>query len=251
MSWSLLAVGSALLDIAIALIALYLAIQCLGILDKRSGFEFRKWVALADEANAPPSLHLSRGIYLAGRIIAVALVIGLTLGCGSAAAAIFPERYDAEIEAASSRWLPELDWRLWKAQLYQESRLDPAAKSHVGAAGVAQFMPRTWLDVSRALGYDRAVSPHMAGPAIVAGAFYMAQQRAFWRRYVRADFALHDHALCSYNAGAGNCRKAWRLADEPQSWDVTAASLGDVTGRHAKETRTYVERIWRWFSMMT
>lgn len=57
--------------------------------------------------------------------------------------------------------MPGVDWRLLKAQYYQESHLKPNAVSPVGAAGVAQFMPATWRQISRELGYGN-VSPHLA-----------------------------------------------------------------------------------------
>src|SRR3972149_148459 len=95
------------------------------------------------------------------------------------AASLYPDRYDRDISQAAERYLPGVDWRLLKAQYDQESRLNPEAVSPVGAAGIAQFMPGTWAEVSRQIGAGQ-ISPHMAEPAIEAGAYYMAQLRKSW-----------------------------------------------------------------------
>lgn len=161
---------------------------------------------------------------------------------------MFPDRYDREIRAAAGRWWPGVPWRLWKAQLYQESRLDPAAVSSAGARGLAQFMPATWAEIAPALGYG-LVSPHLAGPAIKAGAYYMARLRKGWSSPRPAD-DRHKLAQASYNAGMGNLLAAQRVCGGALLYAEIIACLPDVTGRHAAETITYVERIRRWWTMM-
>lgn len=160
----------------------------------------------------------------------------------------FPDRYDQEIERAQETFLPGVDWRLLKAQYYQESLLDPDAVSPVGAAGVAQFMPATWLEVSRELDME-TMSPHMAEPAIQAGAYYMAKLRRIWSA-PRPEPDRHSLAMASYNAGAGNLIQAQKLCGGPNAYRRIAACLHQVTGRHHRETLTYVERIWRYWTRM-
>ena len=162
----------------------------------------------------------------------------------------FPDKYDREIERAVSNWWPDLpDWQLWKAQLYQESRLRPDAVSPVGARGLAQFMPGTWSDMVKELRLG-AASPHDAAPAIQAGAYYMAKLRRTWKAN-RPMLARHDLALASYNAGTGNLLRAQDLCGGARLWAEIAPCLGKVTGqKNAHETRTYVERIAKWRMMM-
>lgn len=159
---------------------------------------------------------------------------------------LFPSTYDREIRQAAEQWWPGIPWQLWKAQLYQESRLDPNAQSGVGAQGLAQFMPGTWTEVSRALGYG-VVDRRLAGPAIAGGAYYMAQLRRQWSQ---ADLERHRFAAASYNAGAGNIRRAQRACQGAADWPGASACLDQITGRHAAETTGYVRQIWRWFAMM-
>jgi membrane-bound lytic murein transglycosylase F len=163
-------------------------------------------------------------------------------------ASSFPGKYDDQIRHAAKRYLPGVDYHLWKAQLYQESLLNPAAVSPVGAAGLAQFMPRTWVEVSRELGYGK-ISPHLTGPAIQAGAYYMAKMRRFWSS-PRPEWDRHSLAMASYNAGAGNLHKAQKKAGGARDYETISKSLSAVTGRYSHETLTYVRRIWRYWERM-
>ncbi|MFW1503697.1 transglycosylase SLT domain-containing protein, partial [Vibrio parahaemolyticus] len=88
-----------------------------------------------------------------------------------------------------------------KAQLYQESLLDPQAVSYVGAAGLGQFMPATWAEVSAQLGFDE-VSVHSPVHNIEAAAYYMAGRLNVWKspRPMSDRLSL---AWAFYNAGCG------------------------------------------------
>ncbi|MBX3447529.1 MAG: transglycosylase SLT domain-containing protein [Parvibaculaceae bacterium] len=155
----------------------------------------------------------------------------------------FPARYDAEIEQAVKRWWPDYpDHLAWKAQLWQESRLDPAAVSPAGAAGVAQFMPATWADVVRELRLPRSASRHEASLAIEAGAYYMARLRRSWSS-PRPQAERHRLAQASYNAGLGNILRAQKLCGGARLWDEISPCLPRITGRHSKETIDYVRLI--------
>ena len=66
-----------------------------------------------------------------------------------------------------------LDWRLITAQMYQESRFDPKAKSWVGAKGLMQVMPRTGAELKI---YDLE-SPDQG---ILAGTRVMARYSNFF-----------------------------------------------------------------------
>lgn len=167
---------------------------------------------------------------------------------------LYADRYDGAIrKAAEMYWPTGPDWRWWKAQLWQESRLNPQARSPVGASGIAQFMPATWSEVARQLGIDpKRVPATVAEPAIAAGAYYMARLKRQWRGWsASADMMeTHRHAQAGYNAGSGHVRRAWTLCGRPARWVETAACLARVTGRHAAETITYVDRIARWRAML-
>lgn len=185
---------------------------------------------------------------------AVGAFLGALFMSGPAAAqsALFDRRWDPAIAKATKLYWPAgPDWRWWKAQLFQESGLRPDARSPVGAAGLAQVMPATWREIAPAIGLDpKLVPPVAAVPAIEAGAFYMARLSAQWRHWAGAGAGdaldVHRHAQAGYNAGSGHVLRAWRLCGEPRRWADTVRCLPQVTGRHAAETATYVERIARW-----
>lgn len=143
--------------------------------------------------------------------------------------------------------MPGVDWRLYKAQLKKESSLDPGAISPAGAMGLAQFMPGTWTDVSRDLGFE-GVSAFSVRHAIDAGAYYMATLRLKWSS-PRPEVDRHNLALASYNAGFGNILAAQRLCAGALLYPDIIICLPQVTGRHAKETTNYVPAIWRLYTL--
>ncbi|NPD09279.1 transglycosylase SLT domain-containing protein [Vibrio ostreicida] len=131
-------------------------------------------------------------------------------------------------------------WQLYKAQLIQESWLNPNALSPAGAAGIAQFMPGTWLEVSQQL--ELQGTPTDARLAIPAGAYYMAKLRRVWK-WPRPEQDRHNLALACYNAGCGHILKAQQLCGNPSLYPLIMQCLPQVTGHHAEETRHYVPRI--------
>lgn len=197
------------------------------------------------------SSALATAIYYGLRIVALALVVAALMGCTPvpAAAASFPDRYDGDIRRAVETWWPDYPFpRAWKAQLWQESRLDPAAVSPVGARGLAQFMPGTWSDMRQALRLGPVASPH-DDIAIQAGAYYMAKLRRGWSA-PRPQDVRHQLAQASYNAGFGNILAAQRACGGARDWSDIAPCLPGVTGHHAAETIGYVQRIAKWRTMM-
>ncbi|QKT03369.1 transporter substrate-binding domain-containing protein [Ectothiorhodospiraceae bacterium 2226] len=119
---------------------------------------------------------------------------------GASAAALSP--YDELVRRYAERY--GFDWRLVVAQMYQESRFDPAARSWAGALGLMQVLPRT----GRELGFDDLHDPDSG---IHAGVQYMDWlMRRFEPELNMADRTWF--ALAAYNAGIGHVRDARRLA---------------------------------------
>lgn len=141
-----------------------------------------------------------------------------------------------------------MPWRLLKAQYWQESRLKTDARSPLGAEGIAQFMPGTWIEVRGQM--RLAPAPRNdAGASIEAGAYYMSRLRAQWRSE-RPERDRHSLAMASYNAGLGHILAAQRACAMPVHYEPIMACLPGITGRHAAETLGYAPAIYRWFQRM-
>ena len=120
--------------------------------------------------------------------------------------------YDELVRKYSDRY--GFDWRLVTAQMYQESRFDPGAKSQFGARGLMQLMPRT----AKAMGVKDINDP---ASSIRGGIKYLD----WLRDRFDADLPISDRlwfTLASYNAGAGHVQDARRLAAQlgrdPDRW---------------------------------
>lgn len=105
-------------------------------------------------------------------------------------------------------------------------------------------MPATWADVSSRTGF-KGYSTRAVGPAIEAGAYYMAMLRRGWSS-PRPSIDRHELAEASYNAGMGNLVKAQKVCGMPVLYTEISACLPCVTGQNAQETLTYVQRIRHW-----
>lgn len=137
-----------------------------------------------------------------------------------------------------------------KAQLFQESRLDPGVCSAVGACGIAQFMGGTWSEVTTALRYPAGSSRFDARLAIDAAAYYQGKLRRSWREPGRSGDDRNDLGAASYNAGIGNILKSQKVCGDAVIWRDIERCLPQITGRHAAETQGYVRSIHKWRSMM-
>ena len=154
------------------------------------------------------------------------------------------DKYDNLIKESAEKYIPGYDWRLLKAQLHCESAMQPDAVSRVGARGIAQFMPATWNEVCRNLGFLRAdADPENPQYAIPAAAYYMGTILKKWNTD-RAPMDRYALALASYNAGFGNLVKAQRVAHGVSRYAAIVGHLPTITGKsNAKETTDYVKRV--------
>jgi membrane-bound lytic murein transglycosylase F len=110
--------------------------------------------------------------------------------------------YDQHVRKYARRY--GFDWRLITAQMFQESRFDPKARSWAGARGLLQVMPRT----GRELGLTNLTDPPTG---IHAGVKYLAWLRDRFETQV-PDVERTWFSLAAYNAGWGHVWDARELA---------------------------------------
>lgn len=151
--------------------------------------------------------------------------------------------YDVSIRKWNTVYNPSIPWVWHKAQLIQESRLDPNARSPVGAMGLGQFMPDTWAQMQRELGFSGSVGAYSTTHNIQASAYYMSNLRNQFKR-PRPEKDRHSLALAAYNAGLGNILIAQQKGGNSLLYKPMIDALPMVTGKQSKETTTYVIRIW-------
>ncbi len=177
-----------------------------------------------------------------------ALMLILSVASNSEAASIISNEYDSHFKSAAVFLPKNTDWRLLKAQCYQESRLKPFAKSPVGASGLCQFMPNTWKDLNKK--YPELNNIWLPEQSILAAAIYMNQLSRVWKA-PRPELDRYKLCLASYNAGAGHLIKAQKLANNSNLYDPVINQLPKVTGKHSKETSTYVHNIvYKWWILL-
>jgi len=132
---------------------------------------------------------------------------------------------------------------LLAAQGFQESRLDPKARSHVGAIGVMQIMPATGREM-------RVGDIRVTENNIHAGTKYMDQLMETYFQDAKFDEANRSlFAFAAYNAGPGNMARMRKEAAlrglDPNRWfnhvEVVTADLIGI------ETTTYVRNIYKYY----
>lgn len=157
-----------------------------------------------------------------------------------------PAEYDELIRQAAAKYLPDYDWRLFKAQLWQESKLNPYAQSPVGAKGIAQFMPATWKEWRVKAGYSGHDESHPEA-SIFTGACYMAYLIGQWKS-PRPAIDRYLLAAASYNSGLGDILKAQKAASMANGYRQIMAKLPEIEPEHCNETITYGKRILQWWA---
>jgi membrane-bound lytic murein transglycosylase MltF len=137
----------------------------------------------------------------------------------------------------------DVDWLLMAAQGYQESQLNQAVKSPVGAIGVMQVMPST----GKELGVGDI---NEAEANIHAGVKYMRwmiDQYYGKEPMTKLDKALF--AFASYNAGAGRIsqmrKEAAKRGLDPNVWFHNVEYV--VAEKVGAETVTYVSNIYKYY----
>jgi membrane-bound lytic murein transglycosylase MltF len=135
------------------------------------------------------------------------------------------------------------DYLLMAAQGYQESRLNQNAKSHVGAIGVMQLMPKT--------GQAQGVGDiHKIDPNIHAGVKYMRFMRdRYYEGQPMSDLDKGLFTFASYNAGAGKIdqlrKEAAQRGLNPNVWFGNVERV--ASERIGRETVTYVSNIYKYY----
>lgn len=106
------------------------------------------------------------------------------------------------------------DWRLLVSQMYQESRFDPKAKSHAGALGLMQVMPRT----AAQFGYSNLYEPDTN---IAASLAFIEWLNDRFPDSLPLEERIYFN-LAAYNAGHAHVHDARRLAQKlgknPNKW---------------------------------
>lgn len=153
-------------------------------------------------------------------------------------------RYDDFFKLYAAMFFDDLvAWPWFKAQAMAESNLRVDAVSPAGAQGLMQLMPATAAEMARLLYLD---PPDLCNPRtnILLGIAYSKRMWDVWK----AEEGLERlcFAFASYNAGMGNILKAQSLADVSDQWASLVKVLPRVTGHHAQETITYIQRIKRY-----
>ena len=127
-------------------------------------------------------------------------------------------RYSPFIKAAAKKH--GFDWRLIAAQIYQESHLNPWAKSRAGARGLMQIMPAT----SKSLGVTDLFDPVQN---INAGVQHLKNLYNHFDKIKGEDRLLIS--LAAYNIGQGHIHDARKLAKkrglDPNKWEDLTKTL--------------------------
>jgi membrane-bound lytic murein transglycosylase F len=127
-------------------------------------------------------------------------------------------RYSPFIKVAANKH--GFDWRLIAAQIYQESHLNPWAKSRAGAKGLMQMLPST----ARSLGVTDLFDPVQN---INAGVQHLRNLYDMYDNAKGEDRLLIS--LAAYNIGQGHISDARKLAKQkgldPNKWVSLAQTL--------------------------
>jgi cell wall-associated NlpC family hydrolase len=173
----------------------------------------------------------------AGVLCALAALVSTTTAAAAGPSLTeVPDAFQPWIQRASRQCRhPALTPALLAAQLYQESKFYPAARSAAGAEGPAQFMPETWDVWGRDADGNGSTSPHDIGDAVTAQGRFVCSLlgQAASSGYPGDPRAL---ALAGYNAGWGNVEAAGGIPHFPETQNYVTTILANVPRFQGKTT---------------
>lgn len=183
--------------------------------------------------------------------VGVMLVCTLLSWVASASAAGIPadaNKYKRDLIRQSHHvWGLNAPVATFAAQIHQESAWRTDAKSHVGAQGLAQFMPATakWIAGAfpESLGSNQPTNPTWALRALVT------YDKWLYQRTSAVNHCNHmAKVLSAYNGGLGWVYKDQALAkskgDDPSYWwDSVEKYNAGRSAANFKENRDYPQRI--------
>jgi soluble lytic murein transglycosylase len=141
-------------------------------------------------------------------------------------------KYDTLIKKVAKKY--NVDSRLIKAVIYQESKFDARVRGAAGEIGLMQIMPKgSVVDWARHYKVPTPREGLLFDPElnIEIGAWYLAKALRRWRNY---KYGI-ELALSQYNAG-GTRAEAWK----PEKYDSPVIDRIKI-----KSTRAYVKSIMR------
>ena len=141
------------------------------------------------------------------------------------------------VDVPFSREDAQLEHALVLALIRQESRFDRRARSHAGARGLMQLMPRTAREVARKMGLKSDSDRLTADPAhnVALGSHYLADMiERFDGSYLLATAA--------YNGGPRNVAR-WIAANGDPRTDPNVNIIDWIEMIPIRETRNYVQRV--------
>lgn len=185
-----------------------------------------------------------------------ALLMAWLLWCGG----FFSQANAAEPPTAALKYRSDVirsarvDWGLnapvadFAAQLHQESGWNPAARSPVGAQGLAQFMPSTADWIAGLMPHLASREPYNPGWAIRA---LISYDRWLWQRVTVPDGCERmAMTLSAYNGGLGWVNRDRRLArmrglDDARWFGAVETVNAGRSATNWRENRHYPQRILR------
>lgn len=190
--------------------------------------------------------RISRAIARALALLVVLVIGGLVALQAHAQVPHAANAYRADLtRVARSVWGLDAPVAVFAAQVHQESAWRPGAVSHVGAAGLAQFMPATsrWIgDIDLELRSNQPFNPAWAMRALVVYDLHLYERTPV--RYTPRDRMWV--ALRAYNGGLGHWQQEARSTGlrEPTSTQVDAAcGKARRSPKHCAENLGYPHRI--------
>ena len=139
----------------------------------------------------------------------------------------------------------DFDWLMVAAQAYQESGLDPSAKSRVGAVGIMQVMPRVAESPPISIKQVQRLENN-----VHAGVKILRHYRdTYFNEPQLDDFNRTLLCFAAYNAGPTRIstlrKRAARQGLNPNVWFGNVEQI--ASERIGRETVTYVSNIYKYY----